>query len=75
MQSEYEDGLETLGRREMVFYKFLSLFRAKGTEISYGGMFTHSNADPEIVDEADAFAALEELATGGEDAPDAPPAG
>ena len=33
------------------------------------------DADPEIVDEADAFAALEELATGGEDAPDAPPAG
>ena len=33
------------------------------------------DADPEIVDEADAFAALEELATGGEDATDAPPAG
>ena len=33
------------------------------------------DADPEIVDEADAFAALEELASGGEDAPDAPPAG
>jgi hypothetical protein len=33
------------------------------------------DADPEIVDDADAFAALEELATGGEDAPDAPPAG
>ena len=32
------------------------------------------DADPEIVDEADAFAALEELASD-EDAPDAPPAG
>lgn len=51
MQAEYDDGLETLGRREMVFYKFLSLFRAKGTDVSYGGLFTHANVDPEIVDD------------------------
>ena len=51
MQIEYEDGLETLGANGMVFYKFLSLFRAKGHEVSYGKLFVHNNIDPEIVED------------------------
>ena len=51
MQEEYAEGLEALGPAGMVFYKFVSLFRAKGHEVSYGKLFTHANADPEVVED------------------------
>ena len=50
MQAEYENGLDTLGPNGMIFYKFISLFRAKGHSVSYGKLFTHENADPEVVE-------------------------
>lgn len=55
MQAEFDEGFETLGANAMIAYKFFSLFRAKGTEISYGKLFTHKSVDPEIVDDIRAW--------------------
>lgn len=55
MQDEYREGFETLGPAGMVAYKFFSLFRAKGTDISYGTLFVHKNADPAVVEDIRAY--------------------
>ena len=51
MQTEYENGLDSLGPNGMIYYKFVSLFRAKGQTVSYGKLFTHENVSLEIVED------------------------
>jgi hypothetical protein len=51
MEAEFEEGREALGENGLVAYKFFSLFRAKGTEVSYGKLFTHKDVDPEVVND------------------------